>query len=236
MQMNPSKTNARKVSATLTYRVAMRRHFLSLPINRSTTLRHLYWILLNPTARSGYVSSWFLRCGMSGVNPRCSIASRTASESYPLSPETTEDRRRGGPGLPVIHTLSSIGSNMVVSCCWPGVISTVIGSPRPSHSTWSLVDNPLREFPKPCCSRLFSAEPLFFAPRRRSVKLARSIHRLPKNRNRCAGHVAPRPPAHRAFSETARSHTSGESGRKRSTTDRSVPAGRAKERRCAESK
>ena len=74
IRMNPRMTNALKLSASLSYRVATRRHSLTLPISRSTMLRRLYVCLSSRLARSRYEPSRRLRLGINGSEPRERIA------------------------------------------------------------------------------------------------------------------------------------------------------------------
>lgn len=182
--MQPKITNVWKLSASLSYRVAIRRCSLSRPINRSTTLRLLYLFLSKRSAPQGYDPSRHLRWGISGSEPRCEITSREEAPSYPLSPDTTAKRLRGAPGLPPIDTPSKRGSSMVDSWTWPGVNLVMIGNPCPSQSRWIFVEKPPRERPKPCFCWLCSTEALFFERRRHTCVPVRPSRPRRKTRSR----------------------------------------------------
>jgi hypothetical protein len=169
--MKPKIMNALYLSASFSYRVAILRFSLSRPMRRSTTFLLRYFSLLKSSASSGYSPFLSLRWGITGSPSRLLIKSRMSLLSYALSPAVALNRLRGLPRFPLMDTPSSNFSACVESCFWPPVISTQIGLPVPSQSTWIFVEKPPRLLPRACFSRLSSGvAPFFLCARRRFMR------------------------------------------------------------------
>ena len=139
---------ARKLTASFSNRVAMRRHSLSRPTQHSMMLRRRYASRSNVSGRPRWRARWSQRCGITAPIACRRSQVRILSKLYPLSPATRLGRERGRPRGCGIRTASINVSNCVDSCLWPAVSSMASGRPRPSVTKWSLVPNPPRERPR----------------------------------------------------------------------------------------
>jgi hypothetical protein len=114
--------NEANLSASLSYRVAMRRKCFSRAKKRSTMLRFLYWA--QSTGRGDFRLD---NCGITGVAPSDSTRATIALESYPLSAVTEAIWPSD-----LQSTSSSRASACVQSCTWPPVRMKPVRLPRPS--------------------------------------------------------------------------------------------------------
>ncbi len=77
---------------------------------------------------------------MTGRILRRRSSSRTAFESYALSPRTASGRRRGRPGRPATGGMPSTRLRVwVMSLTFAAVVMTLSGVPRPSQIRWCLL-------------------------------------------------------------------------------------------------
>ena len=126
-----TSTNARKLAAFFSYRVATRRYCFTFDRNRSHTFRSAY-----RCGSASRCSARFFCVGMTARAPRDSISPTSASLSYPSSAITTPGRwsASGPPAWPMSDSRAAVGSNST-------------GWPRPSKPPWTSVPNPPRLLP-----------------------------------------------------------------------------------------
>lgn len=139
---------AKKLTASFSNRVAIRRHSFSQPTQHSMMLRRRYASRSNIRGRPRCRSAWSERWGMTAPIARRRSQARIQSKLYALSPARRFGRERGRPWGCGIRTASISVSNWVDSCLWPAVASTASGRPRPSVTMCNFVPNPPRERPR----------------------------------------------------------------------------------------
>lgn len=150
---------ARKLTASFSNRVPMRRHSFSHPTQHSMMHRRRYAWRSNVSSLPRWRAAWSERCGITAPMARRRSHARIQSRLYPLSPATRLGRERARPLGWAIRTASISASNCVDSCAWPGVASMASGRPRPSVTMCSLVPKPPLERPR--ASSGGSAQPPF---------------------------------------------------------------------------
>src|SRR4051794_39202090 len=155
--MTATLTIATKASASLSYRVAIRRNSLSLATARSTTLRRRYADLLKRPQRSRSCTCSLSRIGITGLIPHATSPSRIRSALYPLSAASFLGRL---PGLLAMAEPSS-DPRILHSLRLPRVQITCRTLPRPSVITCSLEPNPPRQRPKPWSGGSLAWDPFF---------------------------------------------------------------------------
>ena len=146
---------ARKLSARLSYHVAIRRKSFNRQNIRSTALRARYRNGLKQPFHSRFALN-----GMLGPAPRLSMKRRMALASYALSAMTMAPAWRS----------SSSTAACGASAAFPPVSRKAIGLPAPSLSAWILVFRPPRLTPM-----AWANTPLF--RQRRSDALSRVYYR-----------------------------------------------------------
>jgi len=139
---------AKKLTASFSNRVAIRRHSFSQPTQHSMMLRRRYASRSNVRGRPRCRAAWSERWGMTAPIACRRSQARIHSKLYALSPARRLGRQRRRPLGCGIRTASITVSNWVDSCLWPAVASMASGRPRPSVTKWSFVLNPPRERPR----------------------------------------------------------------------------------------
>ena len=139
---------ARKLTASFSNRVAIRRHSFNQPTQHSMMLRRRYASRSNARGRPRCRAAWSRLCGITAPIARRRSQWRIPSRLYALSPATRLGRERGRPRGWGIRTASISTSNCVDSCLCPAVASMASGSPRPSVTMCNFVLNPPRERPR----------------------------------------------------------------------------------------
>ena len=176
-------TMARKLTASFSNRVPIRRHSLSQPTQHSMMLRRRYASRSNVSGRPRWRAAWSQRCGITAPMAWRRSQARIRSKLYALSPATRPGRERGRPRGCPIRTASISTSNCVDSCLWPAVASTASGRPRPSVTRCSFVLNPPRERPR--AWSMGSSAPPFSLLRLPRGLPEPSCHRCTKGPSRC---------------------------------------------------
>lgn len=139
---------AKKLTASFSNRVAIRRHSLSQPTQHSMMLLRRYAWRSNFNGRPLCRPAWSDRWGITAPTECRRSHLRIRSMLYALSPVTRFGRERGRPRGCGILTAFISCSNWVDSCRWPGVAATARGNPLPSVTMCSFVPNPPLERPR----------------------------------------------------------------------------------------
>ena len=174
---------ARKLTASFSNRVAIRRHSFSQPTQHSMMLRRRYASRSKLSRRPGWRAAWSERWGITAAMAWRRSQARIHSTLYALSPASRLGRERGRPSGCAIRTAFISTSNWVDSCLWPAVTSMASGKPWPSVTKCSFVPNPPRERPRawsggssgpPFCPLLRPPDWLGSSCRRRTTGPSRS--------------------------------------------------------------
>lgn len=175
---------AKKLRASFSNRVAIRRHSFSHPTQHSMMPRRRYASRSSVRGRPRWRAAWSERCGITAPMECRRSQARIRSRLYALSPARRFGRERGRPRGCGIRTACISVSNCLDSCSWPAVASTASGRPWPSVTKCSFVPNPPRERPRAWSGG--SSTPPFCPLLRPPDWLGCSFHRRTKGPSRSA--------------------------------------------------